>query len=473
MSVVPSTLPAVNTDDLSWQAGNCGGLSPRAVNLLLEHGHLDLVIGAAEERGEWFCAERAAQELCRSGGFVRALKVMEPFAAVGWSPALWAKADILLQAGRTDEALDLVRPDEESCSSQYVCRDFAELLVRAGRVDEAIELLVPHLPGWWIRSVLVEITEGQGRDERVLKLIAPHAEAARRALGKDRRDFSDEGALVLQAQMLERMGRADEAIGVLGADIAAERSGTQNTLTAYAELLARHGRLDDLRELATGQHAHTVLDIFAGALRDRGRAEEAETVMREAIATDNWVGYRAWLSSVLLQDGRLDDAITVAEPGFSLYDCSNLLAPLVYPLFDRPEELLYLLDHPLTVPHHGHEEFQCWWRAFALARLGRAEEAIAVVETHPAPWTDPRIARADLLSTAGHLASAAAELQDLGTIKAREALFEILVKQGMAPQAIAAHPTVAEQRAAKQQAAEAKTPSVPDRENGYSLEPPF
>ncbi|WP_260610808.1 lipopolysaccharide assembly protein LapB [Streptomyces sp. WAC06614] len=304
----------MNVDDLSWQVGNYGGLPPRKVDLLLERGHLDLVIQAAEERAEWFCAERAAQELCLRGAFGRAIEVVEPFAALGWRPALWAKANVLLRAGRTGEALDLVRPDEEGRTSEYVCRDFAELLVRAGHVDEAIDLLVPHLGGGWIRSVLVEITEGQGRDERVLELIAPHAETARQALEKSRRASNGEGVLVLQARLLERMHRADEAIRVLGTDIAATRYGTQNTLTAYAELLSRHGRLDVLRELATGEHAHTVLDIFAGALRDCGRADEAETVMREAIAADDWVGYRAWLSVTLLHDGRLDDAIAVAEP---------------------------------------------------------------------------------------------------------------------------------------------------------------
>ncbi|WP_432063408.1 tetratricopeptide repeat protein [Streptomyces sp. S1] len=455
-------------DDLSWQVGNCGGLPPRKVDLLLERGHLDLVIRAAKERAEWFCAERAAQELCLRGAFGRAIEVVEPFAALGWRPALWAKANVLLRAGRTNEALDLVRPDEEEHTSEYACRDFAELLVRAGHVDEAVDLLVPRLGEWWIRSVLVEITEGQGRDERVLELIAPHAETARQALEKNRWASDDEEVLVLQARMLERMNRTDEAISVLGADIAVKRYGTQNTLTAYAELLSRHGRLDALRELATGEHARTVLDIFAGALRDRGRADEAETVMREAIAADDWVGYRARLSVTLLRDGRLDDAIAVAEPGFSWYDCSNLLAPLVHPLFDRPEELLHLLDHPLTVPHYGHEEFRYWWRAFALAGLGRAEEAIAVVEAHPDPFNDPRLVRAELLSTAGHLAQAEAELRDLGTVKAREDLFEVLVEQGRAAEAVTAHPTVTEQRAAR-----AKTVPVPLREDGYSAKPPF
>lgn len=74
--MTPSTLPAVNIDDLSWQSGNYGGLAPRKVDLLLEHGHLDLMIRAAEDRGEWFCAERAAQELCRTGAFEQAMEVI-------------------------------------------------------------------------------------------------------------------------------------------------------------------------------------------------------------------------------------------------------------------------------------------------------------------------------------------------------------------------------------------------------------
>ncbi|MEV7864403.1 hypothetical protein AB0O86_38160 [Streptomyces hirsutus] len=279
---------------------------------------------AAVERGEWFCAKGAADGWCQAGEFERALEVMEPFVAAGWEPALWAKADILLRAGRTEEALDLVRPDEADRASQAECRDFAELLV-------------PHIDGSWILSVLVEITEGRDRDERVLELIAPHADSARRARDEGRWNHPFWEAQELQARVLERAGRAEEAIRILGQDMAARRFLTQNTLIAYAELLARYGRLDELRELSTGQDAHTVLDIYAGALREHGRAEEAETVMRDAIAADDQVGYRAWLSSTLLRDGRLDDAIAVAEPGFSQFSRRNrpCREPLAHTSADR------------------------------------------------------------------------------------------------------------------------------------------
>ncbi|MFJ9106468.1 hypothetical protein [Streptomyces sp. NPDC102283] len=458
----------MDMDDLAWQASNYRGLSPRTVRLLLEHGHLNLVAQVAVDRGEWFCAEGAVEGLCQAGDFGRALSVMEPFVVTGWRAASYAKAGILLRAGRrTEEALDLVRPDDSGRASTTESRDFAEVLGKAGRIDEAIELLVPHLDKSWLLSVLVDITDGQGRDERVLELIAPLADRARRASGEEHRDYAFSDAQELQARVLERAGRAEEAIRILGQDIAGRRFLAQNTLIAYAELLARHGRLRELRELGDGQDAHTVLDIYAGALRRHGRVEEAEAVMRDAIAADDWVGYRAWLSSMLLAEGRLDDAIVVAEPGFGWYDCSNLLAPLVHPLLDRPEELLYLVEHPRVVPHHGHEEFQHWWRAWALAGLGRVDEAITVAGLDR-PWTDPRIVKADLLRRAGNLDDAADELRALGTIKAREELCEILVLQGRADEAIAVHPTVAEQRAA-----EPRPKSVPLGVNGYSLEPPF
>lgn len=58
------------------------------------------------------------------------------------------------------------------------------------------------------------------------------------------------------------------------------------------------------------------------------------------------------------------------------------------------------------------------------------------------------------------------EATALGTIRAREELCEVLILQGRAAEAIAIHPTAAEQRAAEPKPA-------PLGGSGYSLEPRF
>lgn len=84
------------------------------------------------------------------------------------------------------------------------------------------------------------------------------------------------------------------------------------------------------------------------------------------------------------------------------------------------------------------------WRAFAPAGPGRAEEAIAVGEAHPDPWNAPASSRLISSSQPATLTAACGELRTLDSVKAREALFEVMVLQEEAAEAIAAHPTVAE-----------------------------
>ncbi|GAA4830141.1 hypothetical protein GCM10023235_00080 [Kitasatospora terrestris] len=438
------------------------------MDLLLEGGHLELVIRAAYEQGEWSCAEAAARELCRVGEHERARGVLEPFVAAGERSAVLAMAHTLIRCGRIDEALELARPDNTGPESDGACFDFVKLLAAAGRVDEAIDFLLPRLGGWWLTSTLVEITEGQDRDERVLELLDPLAESARHARGKARWNHPCSNAQELQALVLERSGRADEAIRILGEDVAAGRFLVQNTLTAYAELLLRHGHVEALRELGTGPRAGVALRYYARALEDAGRAEEAEQVLREFIDSAEHPDRFRWpLIELLARRSRLDEAVEVGRPTFDYHDAC-LLEGVIHLLQEagRPEDALALLDERSTEFVEDHFSWLSSNRLWLLGEAGRYDEALEYAATLPADEYRLLETKAWLLADSGRVEEALALLRAGGTAHLSD-LAEILATHGRAAEALAVLPMVAEQRAAK----EAKTP-VPTDDHGYALEPP-
>ncbi|MFC8719026.1 hypothetical protein [Kitasatospora sp. NPDC057198] len=150
-------------------------------------------------------------------------------------------------------------------------RDRAAVLARAGRVDEAIEVLVPHLRDGRTPAALVAVTAGRGCDERVLELLAPIAEEFRQNPPCGCGPWQ---VLSEQAGVLERCGRVDEAVDLLAADVAARRYGPQNNVEHYARLLARHGRIDALRDLA-GTEPRAAVTVYVRVLEDAGRYDEA------------------------------------------------------------------------------------------------------------------------------------------------------------------------------------------------------
>ncbi|MER6303171.1 hypothetical protein ABT247_26925 [Kitasatospora sp. NPDC001539] len=434
-------------DDLQWQVDTLGGVLPRLVDAIRDRGGLETLIQAAREREDWFCAAGAVQELCAAGTFGRAWAVVEPFASTGWQPAVRVGADVLMRWGRVDQALELARPEGPPENAVDASRDYAALLLRAGRVEEAIGALGPHLRSGRVLTALVEMTDGQGCDERVLELLAPIAEEFRRDPERPGvRDLWD--VLPAQARVLERSGRVDEAIRLLGADVAARRHGVLNTVEFYAELLARRGRIVELRELAD-THKHAAVHPYVRARESLGQAAEAEAYLRGLIAARHPGWYESMLMELLIRQGRFDDAIKAAEHTFDdLYD-DNLLQGALSLLADQGQH-----DKAIGLTQGRSPEFlaenEDWLRSnrwWLMGESGRAREAIAEIEALSADEVDDReLTIAWLLAQDARVEEAIALLRSLPGKRAANDLAELLIHQGRFTEAIAAIPDVAAQR---------------------------
>lgn len=439
----------MNIDDLEWQLSNLGGVLPRIVDEILERGGLEVLVEAAREREDWFCAVGAVRGLCGAGEFGRAWTVVEPFAASGWQPGVRAGADVLLRWSRVEQALELARPGRRGQEGCDVWRDYAEALVRVGRVDDAIGVLLPYLRDRQVLRGLVEMTDGQGCDERVLELLAPIAEEFRRDPEQcGVRDLWD--VLATQARVLERSGRVDEAIRLLGADVAARRYGPQNNVEFYTELLARHGRIEELRDLATGTQMSTAADPYVKALENLGRAGEAEAYLRDLIAAKHPGWYEHTLMELLIRQGRFDDAIEAVKHTFDdLYD-GNLLQSTLIVLAEQGQHDKAVELTEGRSPEFLAENEEFWLRSnrwWLMGEAGRAREAIAQIEALPTDEVDDReLTIAWLLAQDGCVEQAIARLRRLPGKRAATDLAELLIGQKRFAEAVAAIPDVAAQR---------------------------
>ncbi|MFE7526137.1 hypothetical protein ACFU7Y_10475 [Kitasatospora sp. NPDC057542] len=448
----------MNVDDLSWQAHTLGGVSPRLVRTLLDLGQLELLIRAAQERGDWHCAEAAARELSAGGEFERALTLMDPFTDIGWRAAEWLTAEIMIQQGQGDEALAMVRPDTAELGDGHVCAHYAEMAAKAGRADDAIEVLIPHLGEFWLQSHLAEVTEGQGLDDRVLDVLAQEAERMERtesavceqcgqSCGVARTDRWH--VLLLISRVLERAGRTDEAVEILRTETASGRHHPLNFPEYYAKLLARQGLIEELGALAAREHH--VFDVYAKALEDAGRAPEAEALLRERIEADDHPRDRAALMHLLVRQGRIDEAVETGRPTYDYYDCWNLLHWALDLLVTdgRPGRALELLEGLTGAWAEGHPDDVLHLRLWLLGEAGRCTEGIAEAaalhEREPGEWDT---ALAGLLERDGRLEESFALLRSSTHRHAAFELADMLARHGRPVEALPAIPTIAEQREA-------------------------
>lgn len=435
-------------DDLKWQLAHLGGVPPQIVNGILERGGLEQLVEAARERGDWFCAEGAVRALCVAGEFERAWGVIEPFVDTGWQPAVRVGADVLVRWGRTGQALGLADPRGRNGKVREAWPDYAEVLVGADRVDEAIDVLVPHLCDGRVLRSLVSVTEGQGRDARVLELLAQTARELR-----DCRTPCGGGdvweVLHAQALVMERLGRVDEAITLLGGDMDAQRL-PQNTVEFYAELLARHGRIEELGELATGVHAAGAVRPYVAALEGLGRVEDAEEHLRRLIAAAEYpTRYQGELLELLVRQGRFRAAVEAVAHTFDDLHETNLLQPAILLLAEhgRADEALKLTEERSAefIEESGYWlPSNRWW---LMGEAGRCREAIAEIAALTPDEVDDRdLTLAMLLAKDGREDEAVAQLRGCSGRSAATGLAHLLVRQGGSAEALAVIPGVAAQR---------------------------
>ncbi|MFE0427142.1 hypothetical protein [Streptomyces sp. NPDC058953] len=160
--------------------------------------------------------------------------------------------------------------------------------------------------------------------------------------------------------------------------VAAGRLVVQNTLTAYAELLQRCGRVEGLRALGAGQHAGETLAHYARALEDDGQADEAETVLRYYAATAAYPDRFPWtLTEPPARRSRIDEAAEAGRPTFD--DDHACLWGVIHLLNEtgRMDDAPALLDERSADFVEEHSPRLSSNRIWLLGEAGRHEEALA------------------------------------------------------------------------------------------------
>ncbi|MFJ9448255.1 hypothetical protein ACIRRH_41545 [Kitasatospora sp. NPDC101235] len=285
---------------------------------------------------------------------------------------------------------------------------------------------------------------------------------------------------MLISRVLERAGRADEAVEVLRAERASGRRHPVNFPEYYAELLARQGLIEELGALAAEDH-RSALDVYAKALEDAGRASEAETVLREGIEAHDHPKDRAALMRLLVRRGRVDEAVETGRPTYEYYDCWNFLHWALELLVDdgRPDRALELLDGLTDAYVEEHPDQVRHLRLWLLGEAGRCAEGIseatALNKREPGEW-DTALAR--LLERDGRLEEALALLRSSTHYLVHHDLPDMLIRHDRPAEALDSIPTIAEARATverrEREAAERRKQADPwSAEGEFTLEPPF
>jgi tetratricopeptide (TPR) repeat protein len=403
---------AVDATDLDYRARTRSGcIPPELVSRLLERGHAEVVESQAGD-GEWFCALAWARVLGDQGRETDALDALAPYVATGWWTAVVATAELLEGWGRTDEAIDITRTRMKA-GHPMALDAYTRLLARHGRAEEAFNLLVPHVDDWVLATVLVDVASVAGRDEEAAALLAGRIRADHRCDGPwCCRGLDPDTALGLLAAIRERQDHIDEAIALLR-----RRQVTSvNSRDQLADLLARHGRIEELRAYAALDGHEEAVQRLAELLEKRDDLEGAIAAYGQAdgsAARDPNSAYE--LAQLLARHGRGGKAIAVMRAQADAHNSDDWILHALSDLCldqGRPADGLVHLD-ALDAQRGGEDEWELYWMRLPLIAACRGvDEAVEQARAHPEGntwYAAEHIAR--LLAGAGRIEEAVAVLQ--------------------------------------------------------------
>lgn len=402
----------MDASDLDHRARTQSGcVPPHLVSRLLELGHAEAVEHWAR-RGEWFCAREWAGLLGEQGRQAEALELLAPYLATGWWTATEATAGLLERWGRAEEAIELTRA-RMATGHPNALESYARLLARHGRSEEAFTLLRPHIDDWSLARAMVDVAADAGRDDEADQLLAARIPAEHRCDSPwCCRGLDPDMAIGLLAMVRARRGRVDEAIALLRT----RGVTTLNGRDQLARLLAREGRIEELRTYAATEDLGYAAHELARALEERGDVEGAVAVYRQAVdASVRRATTTVHLAHLLARHGRGDEAIDVMGALADASGCDDWILHTLCSLYvdeGRPEDGLVHLD-ALTERRGGEEDWDLFWiRLPLMAACGRVDEGVERARAHPegdTSYAAPHIA--ELLAGAGRVGEAVAVLE--------------------------------------------------------------
>lgn len=361
-------------------------------------------------RGQWFCALAWARLLGEQGRQADALEVLAPYLATGWWTAVEAAARLLECWGRVDEAIEITRVRMEA-GHPMALEFYTRLLARHGRAKEAFTLLRPHVDELPL-GALVDVAGAAGCDEEAAALVAVRTEHRCTDFPWCCNGVDRGTALRFLATIRERQGRTDEAIALLRAG----NSTPVNNREQLAAVLARAGRLDELRAMAATDDSGCAVRQLARSLEEIGDVEGAIAAYRQADSAVAPTSYSAFeLTQLLARHGRGSEAIDVMRVRADIYNGDDYILHTLAELCLgqlRPDEGLAHLD-ALAAARGREEEWDLYWiRLPLIAARDGVDEAVAQARSHPegATWyAAPHIA--ELFAGAGRIEEAVAVLE--------------------------------------------------------------